>query len=137
MTRLIRKIGALAYALAAALSLWPALAVAEQNICDLSEPPQQLLERLTTIAKLPEIQRDQGYLAIMDEKNQTTWTFTRSGHPAHPAVACRQVVTKDGTFYLDMRIRCDAAEPACLKLKADFEELNKRMIDSIDQKRKN
>ena len=68
--------------------------------------------------------------------NKTMWSFTPENHPAHPAAVKREVLTKDGTVYIRMNILCEADEPACNSLKADFEQRNKvilgRLQHSVD-----
>jgi hypothetical protein len=97
----------------------------------------QILDRVTKVEKLSEVFRDASYIALSDPANKITWTFTVPGNAAHPSVVCRRIVQDNaGNLNLEMQISCDAAEPACLQLKRDFEALNARMIDAMKQQQK-
>lgn len=75
-----------------------------------------MLDRLTKDEKLGEAFRDKSYVAISDKANDTVWTFTVAGHPAHPSVVCRRPVQDGGNLRLQMDMRCNAAEAECEKL---------------------
>ncbi len=96
--------------------------------------PTEVFDRLTKVEKLPELSRDNSYIALRDAPNLITWTFTVPGHPAHPSVVCRRIVQESGgRLSLDTQIACDAPEAACLKLKRDFDALNARMLEEMNK----
>jgi hypothetical protein len=72
---------------------------------------------------------------IHDRAALTIWSFTPSGHPAHPAVVRRVVVRQDGAMHVKMSGLCEATKPACDKLWTDFEQLNEQMRKTIEQER--
>jgi hypothetical protein len=94
----------------------------------------EVFARLSKVEKLPEVFRDGSYVALRDAPNMITWTFTVPGHAAHPSVVCRRIVRDaDGRLSLDTEITCDAPEPACLRLKRDFDAMNARMIEEMNR----
>ena len=117
--------------LAAALLLTVVPAFA-QDLCGRpSEAPQALFDRLTRTEKLNEDFRDKSYVAISDKAKDTVWTFTVTGHPAHPSVVCRRAVQDGSEMRLEMNVRCGAAEAECQKLVRAFQELNQRMLRDL------
>src|SRR4030095_746887 len=72
-----------------------------------------------------------GWTIVDDRAASTLWSFTPPGHPAHPAVVKRSVVSLGGGIGIDMTALCEAAKSACDKLMAEFKELNQRMSQSI------
>jgi hypothetical protein len=65
------------------------------------------------------------------EDGPTLWSFTPASHPAHPSVAKRTLVEKDGGYFIDMKILCQSTQSACDQLAADFQKLNEQMRASI------
>ena len=59
------------------------------------------------------------------------YSFTPINHPAHPAYVERRVIERDGTIYIDMSARCGASKVACDDLVKSFQELNKKIIQSM------
>jgi hypothetical protein len=43
-----------------------------------------------------------GWTIVDDRAAGTFWSFTPPGHPAHPAVVKRTVVSRDGALFIDM-----------------------------------
>jgi hypothetical protein len=76
-----------------------------------------------------------GWTIVEDRANLTLWSFTPSGHPAHPAAFRRTITEKDGAFFVQTDGLCEATKAACDKLMAEFQELNDKMRDAIRQKR--
>ena len=74
-----------------------------------------------------------GWTVIDDPSEQTIWSFAPPGHPAYPAAVRRQIVKESGGFSLKMNVLCQAAKQPCDKLVADFQELNKKMRESINR----
>src|SRR5262249_41816615 len=75
-----------------------------------------------------------GWTVIQD--GLTMYSFTPAGHPAHPAAVRRTVFREaDGAWSLKMSILCEAAQPACDKLAADFQELNNKMREDLARSR--
>jgi hypothetical protein len=77
-----------------------------------------------------------GWTVIDDRDASTFWSFTPPGHPAHPAAVRRILTEKDGAFYLQTRILCQATKSACDKLKADFDDLENKMRERIERDRR-
>jgi len=97
--------------------------------------PEDMLKQLVKVEKLPEVHRDQFYVAYQDTKTTTMWTFTLPGIPSHPAVVCRQP-EKDGEMMkLHMDVNCNGDERACEALVKDFRLLNSQMAKAMNKKR--
>lgn len=77
-----------------------------------------------------------GWTVVTEQDGLTLWSFTPEGHPAYPAAVRRQVVQKDGAWYVNMNALCEATKVACDKLMEDFKVLNERMRQSIEQSKK-
>jgi len=122
---------------ATTLSLMPAPAAVAQDLCGRqAEQPQALFDRLTKTEKLKEDFRDKSYVAISDKAKDTIWTFTVSGHPAHPSVVCRRPVQDGADMRLQMNVQCNASEAECEKLVTAFQELNQRMLREMSKQQK-
>lgn len=71
-----------------------------------------------------------GWTIINDGATGALWSFTPPGHPAHPAAVKRTVVDRDGSIFIEMEALCQAEKAPCDKLIAEFQEMNKRAIDT-------
>jgi hypothetical protein len=72
-----------------------------------------------------------GWLFANDTSPFTIWSFTPSGHYAHPAVVKREVKQGDkGDIYIEMTALCQAEKSPCDLLIAEFQELNNKIIDN-------
>jgi hypothetical protein len=98
--------------------------------------PQALYERLAKDERLREMHRNELYVALENGQDGTLWTFTRPGHPAHPAAICRRVMERRGILDIPTTIVCDGAQAACAQLQKDFEALNTRMIEDFYKQRR-
>ena len=107
------------------------------NLCGRPrEAPDALYQRLTKTEKLPEAFRDKSYVTINDTANNTIWTFTVAGHPAHPSAVCREPVEENGKLRMDMGVQCEASDEACEELVRGFEALNQKMLKELEQHKK-
>jgi hypothetical protein len=67
---------------------------------------------------------DDQYLAIHDLEKGSVWTFTKIGHPAHPAMICRYPIKMaDGKWYTQIEARCGGSKEACDTLVQQFRAL--------------
>jgi hypothetical protein len=64
----------------------------------------------------------------------TLWSFTPSGHPAHPAAVRRTVIRQGDDIGVKMAVHCEATKAACDRLVADFKALNERMREDLAKK---
>lgn len=62
------------------------------------------------------------------------WNFTKVTHPAHPSVACRRIVKTGDQFRVETQLRCNAAKVHCDRLAADYETLDKQMMDAVKRR---
>lgn len=76
-----------------------------------------------------------GWMIAEERSSAILWSFTPSGHPAHPSVVKRQLVNEDGQLNLKMSISCRAVKMVCDALVRDFNDLNQRMIEAIREGR--
>ena len=90
-------------------------------------------EALSSLRARPDvtIQVKAGWTIVDDRAHGILWSFTPPGHPAYPAAVKRILAKRDGAWYVDTRMLCEAEKPACDKLADDFYELNDNMRRSI------
>ena len=69
--------------------------------------------------------------------NIVLWTFTSSIHEAHPSAVKRIMYQEDGAWRLEMRVLCEAEQPACDELVAEFQNLNDSMRRNIERLKQN
>jgi hypothetical protein len=65
-----------------------------------------------------------GWTIATDEASRTIWSFSPPGHPAHPAVVKRQIVTRGGGSSIEMSVLCEASKVACDELVDIFNRMN-------------
>jgi hypothetical protein len=70
---------------------------------------------------------ESGWTVIEDRATMSIWSFTSSGHPAHPAAVRRAVTQQGDKIFVDMSVLCEAAKSACDKLVAEFNALNRNL----------
>jgi len=75
-----------------------------------------------------------GWTIIADDPAKAIWSFTPPGHPAHPAVVKRTMVSKDGMVGIEMTALCQAAKAPCDALMEEFKTLNERMRQAMSAK---
>jgi hypothetical protein len=75
-----------------------------------------------------------GWTVVEDKAAQAYWSFTPPGHPAHPAVVKRTVISENGGASMRMTALCQAAKEPCDQLMASFQQLNERMIQALQAK---
>ena len=80
-----------------------------------------------------EIREERGWRVANDKNERTLWSFTPEGHPAHPAVAKRTVIEKDGAIWLDLNVHCEAAKDPCDQFVRDFQALNDRIKTNMSK----
>ena len=73
----------------------------------------------------------QGGWTIASSKVGVMYSFTPSDHPAHPSYVERRVIERDGSIYINMSARCGASKDVCDDLVRSFQELNKKIIESM------
>ena len=72
-----------------------------------------------------------GWTIVSDPNSNTLWSFTPSGHPAHPAAVKRSTVQKDGSVFIEMSALCQAEKAACDKLIEEFQALNDKIREDM------
>jgi len=119
-------------ALACVLALAPAMTAAETSSIGYSS----VAEALSSLRARPDvtIQIKAGWTIVDDRAHGILWSFTPPGHPAYPAAVKRILVTRDGGWYVDTRMLCEAEKEPCDKLAQDFYDLNDNMRRSIPHK---
>lgn len=72
------------------------------------------------------------WILVNEPAAAAQWSFTPTGHPAHPAVV-RRVVKRGagGDVSVETASLCEASAQACAKLLADFEAMNPRITQAI------
>ena len=61
------------------------------------------------------------------------WSFTPENHYAHPSVGRREIKERDGRFFVETHILCQAQRPNCDRLRDDYALLDKRMNEAIQR----
>jgi hypothetical protein len=72
----------------------------------------------------------------MVETGGVFYYFTKPENDAHPGVIRRALVERDGRFFVEMNgwsFGSDAEQPAFRRWMAEFEALNRQMIESLEQ----
>ena len=65
------------------------------------------------------------------------WSFTPATHPAHPAVVRRRIVVgQDGGARIETTGLCEAEKAPCDKLMGEFQEMNAKAQQAIQQRLK-
>jgi hypothetical protein len=83
------------------------------------------------------VTKPDGWVIVNEEGGRVVWSFTPPGHYAHPAVVRRAlVVSSNGDVQLEMRARCEAQKESCDRLIREFQELNQRMREQVQQRLK-
>jgi hypothetical protein len=85
----------------------------------------------------PEVifREESGWIIAEDRSHYTLWSFATEGDPAYPSAVKRTAVQESGgSVTMNMNILCEAKQDACDKLVADFNELNERARDSLQNK---
>jgi hypothetical protein len=82
-----------------------------------------------TVTVLP----PQGWIIVEDRETLTLWSFTPSGHYAHPSVVkgTLQQVGDQQPIRIRMDVMCNADKASCDRLVREFQELNERMKASL------
>ena len=80
----------------------------------------------------PRAEGDQ-FIAYDDVSNRRIWMFTTEHHPAHPSIACIEIVSRNGTIGAEVRIGCFASAANCAILNREFEERGARVRQALPQ----
>lgn len=76
------------------------------------------------------------FISVVDRATSVMWIATKAANPAHPGVACRRVLEKNGELFVDMQAICGGPKPACDSMMKEFEMLNAQMRDEMERARK-
>ncbi len=68
---------------------------------------------------------------IIEDIDGAMWSFTPANHYANPSVGRRTLLQRQGEFFVQTQILCQAQKPQCDRLKADYELLDKRMTEAL------
>jgi hypothetical protein len=114
----------------------PTLTAAQAFCGEAPGKAEELLKRYSTDPKLKEVYKSNDYVAYSDDPKSSTvmYTFTRSGHPAHPAAVCRKPEKDGDNLIIKMVVVCDGEASACGKLSNDFNVMTAKMQADADQK---
>jgi len=85
----------------------------------------------------PEVifREESGWIIAEDRSHYTLWSFAMEADPAYPSAVKRTAVQETGgSVTMNMNILCEAKQDACDKLVANFNELNERARDSLQNK---
>jgi hypothetical protein len=121
---------------ATALALFTPANVKSAELC--GEPISDFPALIASLsAPRPDrIQESDKYIAVKGRSGLITWTVTKPGNPAHPAVVCRQATKRDGAWYVTSESSCAGPKDACNAMMAEFNALDETMRKSIESSRK-
>jgi hypothetical protein len=92
---------------------------------------------LADLHSKPEVlfREEGGWIIAEDRSHYTLWSFATEGDPAYPSAVKRTAVqAAGGSVTMNMNILCESTPDACDKLAANFNELNERARDSLQNK---
>ena len=70
---------------------------------------------------------------VADDTDGSIWSFTPASHYANPSVGRRILRERDGRFFAETQILCQAQKPACDRLRNDYALLDKRMNEAVQR----
>lgn len=73
----------------------------------------------------------EGWTTINEPMAAAQWSFTPTGHEAHPALVRRIIRRGPGATTVHTSSLCEAAPPACTRLLADFAAMNDRITQAV------
>ena len=72
----------------------------------------------------------------MVDRVDVFWYFTKPGHDAYPSVVRRAIKQNNGRFFIDTQgwsFAAEAGQPGFKRWLAEFEMLNRRLIEALGQ----
>ena len=75
---------------------------------------------------------DQNLLIYTDNATHTVFSFTKPGHPAHPAWIARRPVNKGNSIHIAQIGYFAGAEPPFAKLFSEYLALNQKLMEGIN-----
>ena len=106
------------------------------DICGLhADTLDHIDEALVEKGGVREAAGDQKFLAYESLDFSHIWTFTRLGHPAHPAVICRALKGGESGLEVTMDFLCAGDRVACETLYGEFTALNASMKAAAAKKK--
>jgi hypothetical protein len=79
---------------------------------------------------------DASAVSYSDPATSFIWNFAKKANEAFPSVACRRLVKAGGAFNVVTEIECGAAKAACDRLAASYNELDRKMRESVEKEHK-
>lgn len=70
---------------------------------------------------------------LADDTDGAIWSFTPANHYANPSVGRRMLRERDGRFFVETQILCQAQKPACDRLRNDYALLDQRMNEAVQR----
>ena len=98
----------------------------------------------STQAEMATLQQDLGarfesraesdrFVAYDDVANHRIWMFTTQAHPAHPSVACIEIVSSNGSIGAEVGITCLSSATQCANLHREFEARGARTRQAVSR----
>jgi hypothetical protein len=72
---------------------------------------------------------------ILEDTDNSLWSFTPADHYANPSVGRRTLRQNQGQFFVETQILCQAQKPQCDRLRDDYARLDQRMTDALRGKK--
>ena len=81
------------------------------------------------------VTKPDGWVIVNEDGGKVVWSFTPEGNYAHPAVVRRALtVSQSGDVRVETRARCEARKEPCDRLIREFQEMNERIRQNIQQR---
>lgn len=78
---------------------------------------------------------DASVVSYSDPATNFIWNFATSAHEAFPSVACRRLVKAGDAYNVVTEISCGAEKAACERLVEAYNELDRKMRESVEKGR--
>ena len=79
------------------------------------------------------VREENDWYVLNDPSDNTFWSITRPGHPAHPAAVKRMLVDDAKGVHMAMSIKCGSTKLACDQLVLQFKQINEDFGKSLRQ----
>jgi len=79
---------------------------------------------------------DASVISYSDPATHFIWNFATRANAAFPSVACRRIVKVGAAFKVVTEITCGAEKAACDRLAESYNELDRRMRESVEKQHK-
>ncbi len=95
--------------------------------------PQEIAANVATTKGFKKHGSDARYVAYSNEAAMVTLTVTTPANEAHPAVACRRAIQRNGEWRVATTARCGASGTACKAMMREFKALDAQLKQALER----